>query len=104
MFSLIPNLAFGPTAVLDVADYILDNMDHGELTGAIFLDMKKAFDTVNYNVFLSKLEHLGIKVRALDWFSNYLSNRQQSTLLNNVQSEFKQFTGVPQGSILGPFC
>ena len=60
------------TAALDVTDYILDNMDHGELTGAIFLDLKKAIDTVNYNVLLSKLEHLGIKGRALDWFSNYL--------------------------------
>ena len=91
------------TAALDVTDYILDNMDQGELTGAIFLDLKKAFDTVNYNVLLSKLEHLGIKGRALDWFSNYLSNRYQSTLLNNVQSDFKQVTvGVPQGSILGP--
>ena len=80
------------TAALGVTDYILDHMDHGELTNAIFLDLKKAFDTVNYNVLLSNVGHLCIKGRALNWFSNYLSNRQQSTLLNNVQSDFKQVT------------
>ena len=81
-------------------------MYHGELTGAIFVDSKKAFDTVDhvyYIVLLFKPEHLGIKGRALDWFSNYLSNRQQSTLLNNIQSDFKQgIVGFPQGSIFGP--
>lgn len=78
-------------------------MDSGEITGAVFLDLKKAFDTVNYDVLLSKLVHLGIVGRELGWFSNYLSNRQQCTVINNVQSDFKLFTvGVPQGSILGP--
>jgi len=78
-------------------------MEKGELTGAAMLDLKKAFDTVNYSVLLSKLKHLGIVGRELRWFSNYLSDRQQCTIIDNIHSNFMQVTvGVPQGSILGP--
>lgn len=91
------------TAAIDVTDYILSNMDHGEVTGAVFLDLKKAFDTVDHGVLLSKLSSLGIMGKELNWFSNYLSNRQQCTVIANVHSDYKQISvGVPQGSILGP--
>ncbi len=91
------------TAATDVTDYILGNMDKGDLTGAVFLDLKKAFDTVDHGVLLSKLCNLGIKNNELNWFTNYLSNRQQCTVINNVYSDYMQISvGVPQGSILGP--
>ena len=78
-------------------------MDNGKLTGAVFLDLKKAFDTVDHQVLLSKLAKLGILNTELTWFTNYLSNRYQCTVVNNAHSEYKCIpVGVPQGSILGP--
>ena len=91
------------TAAIDVTDDILSNMDNGKLTGAVFLDLKKAFDTVDHQVLLSKLAKLGILNTELTWFTNYLSNRYQCTVVNNAHSEYKCIpVGVPQGSILGP--
>ena len=69
----------------------------------IFLDLQKAFDTVNYNVLLKKLELYGIRGIVLKWFSSYLSNRKQYTVLQNCESTLESVTcGVPQGSVLGP--
>ena len=65
--------------------------------------MRKAFDVVQHDVLLSKLEKLGIKGPALKWFSSYLSNRKQVVDINGVLSEIKLITcSVLQGSILGP--
>ena len=61
----------------------------------------KAFDTVNHEILLKKLEHYG--EHALKWFSSYLTNRKQYTSVNNVNSQVKEVLyGVPQGSVLGP--
>ena len=69
----------------------------------IFIDLKKAFDTVNHKILISKLNHYGVRGASLDWFSSYLSNRTQFTFCNNKSSELKNVTcGVPQGSVLGP--
>ena len=65
--------------------------------------MRKAFDTVNHDILLKKLEHYGIKGNALKWFRSYLTNRKQYVSLNGECSESKHITyGVPQGSCLGP--
>ena len=91
------------TALLDFQDYILNNMDKGIVTGVIFLDLKKAFDTVNHNILLSKLKHYGINGKVLKWFKSYLSQRSQTVSIGSEFSDFKNIDiGVPQGSILGP--
>ena len=78
-------------------------MDCGQLTGVVFLDLKKAFDTVDHNLLLSKLSLFGITDIELEWFSNYLHDRKQCTSIKNTLSlPAKVELGVPQGSILGP--
>ncbi len=91
------------TATTDVTDHILRHMDQGKLTGAAFLDLKKAFDTVDSDTLLFKLDCLGIKNTEQLWFQNYLRERTQCVQFQNAISEHLSVTcGVPQGSILGP--
>ena len=91
------------TTLLDVSDHILKNMNDGKATAAIFLDLKKAFDTVNHRLLIEKLKHIGIKDNTLNWFISYLSNRSQVVSINSSLSDSKCIDiGVPQGSILGP--
>ena len=95
------------TALVKVLDDWMMAMDRGEYTGAIFVDLKKAFDTVDHKVLLKKLFDIGVRGLTLKWFENYLINRRIVTKVNNSISEEKHLThGVPQGSILGPllFC
>ena len=69
----------------------------------IFVDLKKAYNTLNYEVLLEKLNFYGIRGIALKWISSYLENRSQYVCYNNVNSYKKVVTcGIPQGSILGP--
>ena len=69
----------------------------------VFLDLKKAFDTVNRNILLDKLNHYGFRRIINDWFSSYLKNRTQTTQVgHHVSDKAVVGCGVPQGSILGP--
>ena len=69
----------------------------------IFVDLQKAFDTVNHDILISKLEHYGIRGSANSWFSSYLKNRTQFVSILGYDSSTKTIShGVPQGSVLGP--
>ena len=89
--------------VANFTDDIYNAMNEGKCTLAVYIDFKKAFDTVNHNILIQKLYYLGIRNRTLDWITNYLTNRDQCTLANDNTSSHRLVTcGVPQGSILGP--
>ncbi len=91
------------SCVISLVATIFNNMSQGLLTGVLFLDLKKAFDTVDHSILLRKLHMYGMGPGAVDWFEHYLTNRVQCTKINNKLSDFQAITcGVPQGSILGP--
>jgi hypothetical protein len=78
-------------------------IDKGELVIGFFLDLKKAFNTVNHEILLKKLYRYGIRGLAFEWLCDYLDNRQQFFSFDNMNSKYEKVTcGVPQGSILGP--
>ena len=90
-------------ALTKLYDKISCAIDNREITVGVFIDLSKAFDTVDHNILHEKLEHFGIRGLALNWFRSYLSNRHQYVEFNSLCS-FRQRIrcGVPQGSILGP--
>ena len=91
------------TALLDLTNQLCFNIDRGLVSGILFLDRKKAFDTVDHQLLLTKLENIGIRGHALEWFKSYLVNRFQMVYTNGVLPEKAILRcGVPQGSILGP--
>ena len=90
-------------AIGQLNNWALEAIDGGKVTGVLFVDTSKAFDSINHNVLLGKLEHMGLSRRALRWFTSYLTDRRQSVWINGETSETHQIAlGVPQGSILGP--
>ena len=90
-------------AIVEVIDKIYTHLNQNMYGLGIFLDLKKAFDTVDHEILLSKLEHYGIEGNALNWFKSYLTNRRQCTKINGKLSpEETVVCGVPQGSVLGP--
>ena len=90
-------------ALLSAYNHIVSNLDNRNHTIGIFLDLSKAFDTIDHEILLSKLNHYGIRGVAFEWFRNYLSNRKQFVSFNGSASTHLDTTcGVPQGSILGP--
>jgi len=90
-------------AVLTLSDTIYEAINNDESSCAIFLELAKAFDTVNHKILLKKLDKIGIRGPILKWFSSYLENRNQCVFVNSELSEPTIIKhGVPQGSVLGP--
>ena len=91
-------------AILSITDKILEAVKNGQCSCGIFLDLSKAFDTVNHSILLQKLEFYGIRGLALDWIKSFLNNRKQFVSVGSTSSELLNIScGVPQGSVLGPF-
>ena len=80
------------------------SFEKGQLILGVFIDLSKAFDTVNHGILLNKLELYGIKGKCLDWFKSYLKDRQQFVSRGRYENSIcRRITcGVPQGTILGP--
>ena len=91
------------TASIEYVEHIKLELDKGHIPISIFMDLSKAFDTVNYDILLFKLKHYGFDENSLKFFRSYLLNRKQYVEINNTCSHEQIISaGVPQGSILGP--
>ena len=90
-------------ALIQITEMIKESIDNGKYGCGIFIDLRKAFDTVNHEILLMKLEHYGIRNNILDWFRSCLKDRKQYVSFNEQPSELlNNNCGVPQGSVLGP--
>ena len=84
-------------AIIEFLDYVYSSLDKKQSTIAVYLDFSKAFDTVNREILMSKLQHNGIRGVMLSWFKSYLSNRKQYVSIENFSSSMSNITlGVPQ--------
>ena len=90
-------------SLISITETINKTIEDKKYGCGVFIDLKKAFDTVNHKILLQKLEHYGIRDMALAWFESYLNGRKQYVSLNGCDSGIKDIScGVPQGSVLGP--
>lgn len=90
-------------AILELQDRIIQNIIDKKCCCGIFLDEAKAYDTINHEILLTKLDHYGVRGIPLAWFRSYLTNRTQYTLFDGHPSNtLSVICGIPQGSILGP--
>ena len=90
-------------ALISHIDKIKEYLDKGEYVLGIYLDLKKAFDTVDPHILLCKLEHYGFRGHVLNLIKSYFEGRKQYTVVNNTASCIREINiGVPQGSVLGP--
>ena len=90
-------------ALIDITEKIRKASDNKLYSCGVFLDLQKAFDTVNHNILLQKLAYYGVRSLANNWFRTFISQRVQFTSINKTNSDSHLIThGVPQGSVLGP--
>ena len=110
LITIIYDLQFGfrqkfstSHALINLTENIRQALDNGYIGCGIFVDLQKAFDTVDHQILLSKLDYYGIRGTSNNWFKSYFSNRKQFVSINGYDSELAEInSGVPQGSVLGP--
>jgi hypothetical protein len=91
------------TALIEATNSWSFNIDHGLVNGVVLIDLKKAFDTIDHDIMLLKLENYGVERNCLTWFKSYLTDRTKKCLVNGQLSNSVPITcGVPQGRNLGP--
>ena len=91
------------SAILDLQSQLINNIEKKLFSCCVFLDFSKAFDTVNHEILLQKLEHYGFRGIAYSWFKSYLHKRTQTVNINGTNAkELNVNCGVLQGSVLGP--
>ena len=108
--NLFYNLQFGfrqnystAHALISLTETIRKYLGEGKFACDIFVDLQKAFGTVEHDILLTKLKHYGVRGLANDWFKCYLSDRKQFVSINNHDSNLAPILyGVPYGSVLGP--
>jgi retron-type reverse transcriptase len=90
--------------LIEMSDNWFENMDNGEITGLISVDIRKAFDSIDHKILLRKMQdQFGVQDFELKWFQSYLTKRSQVCVVDGHASLAKEIVcGVPQGSILGP--
>ena len=92
------------TAIFEYVQFLYDNYDKCKSSSSVFIDYSRAFDTIDHEILLSKLELYGLDNQSLKWFKSYLTGRKQMTRVDGHVSTLGTVKmGVPQGSILGPF-
>ena len=90
-------------ALINITENIRKALDGGKIGCGVFVDLQKAFDTVDHQILLAKLNHYGIRGVSNDWFKSYLSNRNWYVSINGFDSGLTSIDcGIPQGSVLGP--
>lgn len=90
------------SAMLSLTWLINSASDRNQIVTVVFVDLKKAFDTVDRSILLQKLQHSGFRAQTYELLSSYLNGRHQVVAINTVSSLQFKTTGVPQGSVLGP--
>ena len=88
-------------AIIEIVDQITKGFENNNFTLGLFIDLSKAFDTVDHFILLEKIKHYGVINKMYDWLKSYLTERKQY-VINKESGELKMMCGVPQGSILGP--
>ena len=90
-------------ALVELLEKMTNSIDDKKITVGVFIDLKKAFDTIDHKLLLKKMEFYGIRGIVLKWVESYLANRKQYVCMNSSRSDLLQIRcGVPHGSILGP--
>ena len=90
-------------ALINITENIRNSLDDGNIGCGVFVDLQKAFDTVNHQILLAKLNHYWIQGVSNDWFKSYLSNHSQYVSINGYESGLAAINcGVPRRSALGP--
>ena len=90
-------------ALMSLVDQVTSRLQEKMYVAGVFIDLSKAFDTLDHVILLNKIEHYGVRGLPLSLFTSYLSNRKQAVVVRQSMSSFLNIkSGVPQGSILGP--